>query len=67
MANQDLNPTGDVQGSSYLYQYGTTPNTRTPFCHEANFTPLVGLDITQFSSVISTNTGIYLLTATTLL
>tara|TARA_R110002153_G_scaffold87116_1_gene215780 strand:+ start:348 stop:1193 length:846 start_codon:yes stop_codon:yes gene_type:complete len=28
MANQDLNPTGDVQGSSYLYQYGTTPNTR---------------------------------------
>ena len=28
MANQDLNPTGDIQGSSYLYQYGTTPNTR---------------------------------------
>ena len=26
--NQDLNPQNGVQGSSYLYQYGTTPNTR---------------------------------------
>lgn len=29
MANQDMNPQqGGAQGSSYLYQYGTTPNTR---------------------------------------
>ena len=31
MANQDRNPGGGngTQGSSYLYDYGTTPNTRT--------------------------------------
>ena len=29
MANTDKNPTGGVQGSSYLYDYGTSPNTRT--------------------------------------
>lgn len=28
MANKDLNPANGVQGSSYLYDYGTTPNTR---------------------------------------
>lgn len=29
MANTDKNPTGGVQGTSYLYDYGTSPNTRT--------------------------------------
>lgn len=29
MANQDLNPSSGVQGSSFLYNMGTTPNTRT--------------------------------------
>lgn len=29
MANTDLSPQGDVQGSSYMYRQGTTPNTRT--------------------------------------
>lgn len=28
-ANTDLNPQNGVQGSSYLYHFGTTPNTRT--------------------------------------
>lgn len=29
MANTDLVPNGDLGGTSYLYNYGTTPNTRT--------------------------------------
>lgn len=29
MANTDLNPTGPAQGTSYIYKYGTTPNTRS--------------------------------------
>ena len=29
MANQDNNPQGGVGGTSYLYDYGTSPNTRT--------------------------------------
>ena len=41
--------------------------TPTPFGREANLAPIVGLDITQFSSVISANNCIYLLTAITLL
>lgn len=28
MANKDLNPANGVQGSSYIYDYGTSPNTR---------------------------------------
>jgi hypothetical protein len=27
--NTDLNPTGPAQGTSYIYKYGTTPNTRS--------------------------------------
>jgi hypothetical protein len=29
MANQDINPQNGVGGTSYLYNYGSTPNTRT--------------------------------------
>lgn len=29
MANTDVNPSHGVQGSSYLYDFGTSPNTRT--------------------------------------
>ena len=29
MANTDLNPQNGAQGSSYLYNFGTSPNTRT--------------------------------------
>ena len=29
MANSDKNPQSGVQGTSYLYDYGTSPNTRT--------------------------------------
>lgn len=29
MANTDLNPQNGVQGTSYLYNFGTSPNTRT--------------------------------------
>jgi hypothetical protein len=29
VANSDLNPQNGLQGSSYLYNYGTSPNTRT--------------------------------------
>lgn len=29
MANQDKNPQNGTQGSSYLYDFGTSPNTRT--------------------------------------
>jgi len=28
MANQDVNPSNGTQGSSYLYDFGTSPNTR---------------------------------------
>lgn len=28
MANSDINPSNGVQGSSYLYDFGTSPNTR---------------------------------------
>ena len=45
MSNQDLNPTGDVQGSSYLYQYGTTPNTRVVMSQKIRLlTPAYGAD-----------------------
>ena len=29
MANRDLNPQNGLQGSSYLYKMGTSPNSRT--------------------------------------
>ena len=29
MANTDINPQNGLQGTSYLYNYGTSPNTRT--------------------------------------
>ena len=29
VGNSDLSPNGDVQGTSYMYKQGTTPNTRT--------------------------------------
>lgn len=29
MANTDINPQNGLQGSSYIYNYGTSPNTRT--------------------------------------
>jgi len=29
MPNTDLNPQNGLQGTSYLYDYGTSPNTRT--------------------------------------
>lgn len=29
MANSDINPQNGLQGSSYVYDYGTSPNTRT--------------------------------------
>ena len=29
MANSDINPSNGLQGNSYIYNYGTSPNTRT--------------------------------------
>ena len=35
MANQDRNPQGGVQGSSSIYNYGTSPNTRSAVSQKA--------------------------------
>lgn len=43
MANTDLNPQNGVQGSSYLYDYGTSPNTRTAVSQKVRvLTPAYG-------------------------
>jgi len=43
MANQDLNPQGGVQGTSYIYDFGTTPNTRTAVSQKVRLlTPTYG-------------------------
>jgi len=41
--NPDLSPANGVQGSSYLYQYGTTPNTRVAMSQKIRLlTPAYG-------------------------
>jgi len=41
--NQDKNPTGGLQGNSYLYDYGTSPNTRTAVSQKVRIlTPAYG-------------------------
>jgi len=41
--NKDLNPSNGLQGSSYLYDYGTTPNTRTAVAQKVRIlTPAYG-------------------------
>ena len=43
MPNQDLNPQGGVQGTSYVYDFGTTPNTRTAVSQKVRLlTPAYG-------------------------
>lgn len=43
MANQDKNPSNGLQGSSYLYDYGTSPNTRTAVSQKVRvLTPVYG-------------------------
>lgn len=43
MANQDLNPANGNQGSSYLYDYGTTPETRVAVSQKVRLkTPVYG-------------------------
>jgi hypothetical protein len=45
MANDDLNPSNGVQGSSYVYDYGTSPNTRTAVSQKVRIlTPAYGSD-----------------------
>lgn len=45
MANRDLAPAQGVQGSSYLYDFGTTPNTRTAVSQKVRLlTPAYGSD-----------------------
>lgn len=41
--NADLNPSNGLQGSSYLYNYGTSPNTRAVISHKVRIlTPAFG-------------------------
>lgn len=41
--NKDLNPQNGIQGSSYLYDYGTTANTRTAVSQKVRIlTPMYG-------------------------
>lgn len=43
MANRDLNPQNGVQGSSYLYDFGTSPQTRTAVSQKVRIlTPAYG-------------------------
>lgn len=43
MANPDKNPANGVQGTSYLYDYGTSPNTRTAVSQKVRIlTPVYG-------------------------
>jgi hypothetical protein len=43
MPNTDLNPQNGLQGSSYLYDYGTSPNTRTAVSQKVRIlTPAYG-------------------------
>lgn len=43
MPNMDLNPQNGVQGTSYLYDYGTSPNTRTAVSQKVRLlTPAYG-------------------------
>lgn len=45
MANNDLMPAQGVQGSSYVYDYGTSPNTRTAVSQKVRIlTPAYGSD-----------------------
>lgn len=52
MANQDLNPQNGIQGSSYLYQYGTTPNTRIVMSQKVRLlTPAYGANDDQLYQI----------------
>ena len=43
MANKDLNPSNSVQGSSYIYDFGTSPQTRTAVSQKVRLlTPAYG-------------------------
>jgi len=43
LPNTDLNPQNGLQGTSYLYDYGTTPNTRTAVSQKVRIlTPAYG-------------------------
>lgn len=43
MPNQDKNPQNGLQGTSYLYQMGTSPNTRTAVSQKVRvLTPAYG-------------------------
>lgn len=45
MANQDLNPDGGIQGTSPLYRFGTSPNTRSVLSQKVRvLTPAYGGD-----------------------
>lgn len=45
MANQDLNPQGGIQGTSPLYRFGTSPNTRSVLSQKVRvLTPVYGGD-----------------------
>ena len=45
MANQDLNPQGALQGTSPLYRFGTSPNTRSVLSQKTRvLTPAYGSD-----------------------
>ena len=45
MANKDKSPSNGVQGQSYLYDYGTSPNTRTAVSQKVRIlTPSYGND-----------------------
>jgi hypothetical protein len=57
MANQDLNPSNGTQGSSYLYDFGTSPNTRVAVSQKVRLqTPSYGgANLSQIGVVSSFN------------
>lgn len=59
MANKDRNPQNGVQGTSYLYDFGTSPNTRTAVSQKVRvLTPVYGTkSLNQMGVLSSFNPG----------
>lgn len=54
MANKDRNPQNGVQGTSYLYDFGTSPNTRTAVSQKVRIlTPVYGTQSLNQMGVLS--------------
>ena len=59
MANQDLNPQKGVQGTSSLYDFGTSPNTRTAISQKVRIlAPAYGTSSALFQMGVLSNFGL---------